>query len=163
MDQAVAALLGAGIGVVGTVGASMLTYFGVRRQAPDQGRIEHARQLRIERREAYLAFLALLDPLEHVPSGPASSLPAEEYEALAPQARLIHSQGENLLGRIRLCGPVEIARPAADLLGAAFRVAAVFLARSQDQYEIDTAFEDFIEAQAEFITQARQVMTEPPS
>ncbi|MCQ8829850.1 hypothetical protein [Streptomyces malaysiensis] len=161
MDQAVAALCGAGIGVVGTVGASVLTYIGTRRQVPEQGRIEHARQLRIERREVYLAFMELLEPVDRLPSEPVSL--SSEYAALAAQVELIPPRGESLLARIQLCGPKEIADSAGSLLSSAGDMIRLFLNSSQDQDAIDRAFESFMAAQGEFIDKARRVMVEPPS
>ncbi|WP_409055573.1 hypothetical protein [Streptomyces sp. SYP-A7185] len=162
MDQAVAALCGAGIGVVGTVGASWLTYVGTRRQAPDQGRIEHARQLRTERREAYLSFMELLEPMDHVPTEAPAEVAPEQYAGLDSQLQTIRTRGESLLARIQLCGPAEIIDPASGLLGSAVRVAHLFLSRSQEQEEIDLAFESFVDAQTAFIVQARHVMLQPP-
>ncbi|MDN3249730.1 hypothetical protein [Streptomyces sp. ZSW22] len=162
MDQAVAALCGAGIGVVGTLGASWLTYAGTRRQARDQGRVEHARQLRTERREAYLSFMEMLEPLEHLPSGPASSLSDEEFASLKERVQSIPLRGEYLLTRIRLCGPDEVASKAGELLGEIGRMINLFLDKVEDQYQIDIAYEKFLDAQSGFINQAQSVMTEPP-
>jgi len=155
MDQAVAALCGAGIGVVGTLGASWLTYVGTRRQAPDQGRIEHARQLRTERREAYLAFMELLAPVDHLPSAPGSPLSPERYAVLESQVEPIPKRGETLLTRIYLCGPEEITNSAEALLGTANGMVRLFLGRSQDEGEL-------IDALNRFTTRAREVMAEPP-
>lgn len=162
MDQAVAALCGAGIAVVGTLGASWLTYVGTRRQARDHGRIEHARQLRAERRDAYLSFMELLEPLEHLPSEPASSLSPEEFELLRSQVEPIPLRGESRLTRIRLCGPEEVARATTSLLSDIYRMVHLFLHRSEEQRQIDLAFESFLDAQSDFITQAQKIMTEPP-
>lgn len=162
MDQAIAALCGAGIGVVGTLGASWLTYAGARRQARDQGRVEHARQLRTERREAYLSFMELLEPLEHLPALPASSLSEEEFTALKTRVESIPLRGEYLLTRIRLCGPDEIANRAGDLLGEIGRMVHLFLNKSEDQHQIDIAFEKYWDAQSGFVNQVQNVMTEPP-
>jgi hypothetical protein len=45
MDQGIAALAGAGIGVVGSLGTAGLAYLAAERQARDRGRIEHAQKL----------------------------------------------------------------------------------------------------------------------
>ncbi|MFJ6017656.1 hypothetical protein [Streptomyces sp. NPDC092952] len=66
MDEAWAALAGAGIGVVGALCTSWLTYAAARRQARDQGKVEHGRALRSERLEAYLAFTEAAEPVDNV-------------------------------------------------------------------------------------------------
>lgn len=66
MDQAWAALLGTGLGVAGTLCTSGLTYASARRQAHDQGLVAHGRALRGERREAYLAFMQVAEPVDDV-------------------------------------------------------------------------------------------------
>ncbi|MFF4508078.1 hypothetical protein [Streptomyces sp. NPDC001401] len=52
-----AAVLGAGVGVVGTLGTACLTYLATRQQAKDQGRVEHGQWLRGRRQLAYEDFL----------------------------------------------------------------------------------------------------------
>ncbi|MEE1736079.1 hypothetical protein PUR49_06050 [Streptomyces sp. BE147] len=66
MDQGWAALFGAGVGVVGTLCTSALTYSSARRQAHDQGAVDHERTLRSERREAYLVFMQAAEPVDNV-------------------------------------------------------------------------------------------------
>ncbi|MGY0061476.1 hypothetical protein ACWY4P_33895 [Streptomyces sp. LZ34] len=58
MDQGIAALLGASIGVAGTVIASAITGWSTRQQVRAQARAEHAHWRRQTRRDAYSAFLA---------------------------------------------------------------------------------------------------------
>ncbi|MFI0727636.1 hypothetical protein ACH4S9_01235 [Streptomyces sp. NPDC021225] len=58
MDQGIAALLGASIGVTGTVLASAITGWSTRQQVRAQARAEHAHWRRQVRRDAYSAFLA---------------------------------------------------------------------------------------------------------
>ncbi|MFF9352422.1 hypothetical protein [Streptomyces sp. NPDC014734] len=66
MDEGWAALAGAGVGVVGALCTSWLTYTAARRQAGDQGAVEHGRALRSERLEAYLAFMEAAEPVDSV-------------------------------------------------------------------------------------------------
>jgi hypothetical protein len=66
MDQASAALVGAGIALIGTLGAASLVYVATRRQARDQGGVEHQKRLREERRDAYVAFMESIEPLDRV-------------------------------------------------------------------------------------------------
>ncbi|MGW8374276.1 hypothetical protein [Streptomyces sp. ODS28] len=57
MDQGTAAVLGAGVGVIGTIGSAYLGYAAARWQVRDQGRVDHGSKLREERINAYGAFL----------------------------------------------------------------------------------------------------------
>ncbi|MFH8224748.1 hypothetical protein ACH4C2_37090 [Streptomyces sp. NPDC018057] len=56
MDQGLAAVLGAGVGMVGALATAALTYASTRYQARHQRMYEHAKTLREERRTAYLNF-----------------------------------------------------------------------------------------------------------
>jgi len=58
MDQGLAALLGATVGVVGTVVASAISSGSTRRQMEGQAKVEHSQWRRQLRRDAYSAFLA---------------------------------------------------------------------------------------------------------
>ncbi|WP_157847706.1 hypothetical protein [Streptomyces violens] len=58
MDQGLAALLGASVGVTGTVIASAITGWSTRQQVRAQAMAEHAQWRRQVRRDAYGAFLA---------------------------------------------------------------------------------------------------------
>ncbi|WP_146620503.1 hypothetical protein [Streptomyces sp. Amel2xB2] len=66
MDQGTAAVIGATVGVVGTISTAVLTYVATRHQVRDQGRVEHSLRLREERREAYIGFLNVLQQLEGI-------------------------------------------------------------------------------------------------
>ncbi|MER5218751.1 hypothetical protein ABT063_52010 [Streptomyces sp. NPDC002838] len=58
MDQGIAALLGATVGVLGTVSASAISGWSSRQQIGAQARVDHAHWRRQARRDAYSAFLA---------------------------------------------------------------------------------------------------------
>ncbi|GAA3908162.1 hypothetical protein GCM10023084_70460 [Streptomyces lacrimifluminis] len=58
MDQGLAAVLGATVGVLGTVSASAISGWSARQQVQSQAKIEHAQWRRQTRRDAYSAFLA---------------------------------------------------------------------------------------------------------
>ncbi|WP_234434420.1 hypothetical protein [Streptomyces sp. NRRL F-5126] len=66
MDQGWAAIVGATVGVVGTLCTSWLTSSSDRRLARDQGKAEHGRELRSERREVYLALMEAAEPVDAV-------------------------------------------------------------------------------------------------
>ncbi|WP_328974175.1 hypothetical protein [Streptomyces canus] len=57
MDQGIAALLGATVGVLGTISTSAITGWSSRQQVRTQARVDHAHWRRQVRREAYSAFL----------------------------------------------------------------------------------------------------------
>ncbi|WP_143652599.1 hypothetical protein [Streptomyces sp. 13-12-16] len=65
MDQGLAALLGATVGVAGTVLASAITGWSARQQVQAQARAEHAHWRRQVRRDAYSAFLAPASECQH--------------------------------------------------------------------------------------------------
>jgi hypothetical protein len=58
VDQGIAALLGASVGVAGTILASAIAGWSTRQQVRAQARAEHAHWRRQMRRDAYGAFLA---------------------------------------------------------------------------------------------------------
>ncbi|MCL8015915.1 hypothetical protein [Streptomyces sp. AS02] len=58
MDQGIAALLGATVGVLGTVSASAMSGWSSRQQIRAQATVDHAQWRRQARRDAYSAFLA---------------------------------------------------------------------------------------------------------
>ncbi|MEU5212482.1 hypothetical protein [Streptomyces sp. NPDC020742] len=65
MDQGMAAVLGAAVGVVGTLGASGLTYLGVRQQTRATGQIEYAKAVWTERAELYATFIDEVEEAHH--------------------------------------------------------------------------------------------------
>ncbi|MDF3300195.1 hypothetical protein [Streptomyces tropicalis] len=61
MDQGLAAVLGAAVGVVGTLGTACFTYLATRQQTRDRERVEHGQWLRQQRQQAYENFLIAYD------------------------------------------------------------------------------------------------------
>lgn len=61
MDQGLAAVLGAGVGVMGTLGTAVLTYAATRGQVRDQHRVGHAQWLRDTRQRAYTEFFLSIE------------------------------------------------------------------------------------------------------
>lgn len=57
MDQGVAAVLGAGVGVLGALGTAVLTYVGLRHQTASTAANQHRQTVRTERVEAFSAFI----------------------------------------------------------------------------------------------------------
>ncbi|MCX5326300.1 hypothetical protein [Streptomyces sp. NBC_00120] len=61
MDQGIAALWAAGLGIAGAISSGVLSFRAGRRQVQDQASAEHAHWLRQQRQEAYIAFLSVCD------------------------------------------------------------------------------------------------------
>ncbi|MFJ9469086.1 hypothetical protein [Streptomyces caniferus] len=126
MDQGMAALLGAAVGVAGTLGAAALSYLAVRSQAPDQARVDHAKQIRSERRDAYAAFLEkaeepvsqailVLGPIE---MGDVEPPGARQLAEMMTPFRRAADELLTMTSRIQLCGPEEVAQEAVCLWSA---------------------------------------------
>ncbi|MFE1188988.1 hypothetical protein [[Kitasatospora] papulosa] len=64
MDQGTAAVLGASVGVAGTLGTGFLAYLAARHQIRDQAKLDHRKTIRSERREAYRDFLRRVSEIE---------------------------------------------------------------------------------------------------
>ncbi|MFD4880021.1 hypothetical protein ACFWOB_42585 [Streptomyces sp. NPDC058420] len=112
MDQGLAAVLGAAVGVSGTAITGLLGYVAARKQAPDQGRIEHERQLRAERRETYLAYLEWMQPANDFGALERGDQTPEALEAVRLKLVEAHKHLYALKPRVDLCGPREVAAAA---------------------------------------------------
>lgn len=177
MDQGIAAVLGAGVGITGTLGAALLGYMGARRQSRDQGRVNHALRLRDDRKEVYLAFLEEEERLRDIFEGARSSLLPDEHSE-TPWLR-IETKEQSLrdgLGelqqrrtRIALAGPQEV-EMGADRMCAAVSDAACHMreclreagrptpAREQRLHSISLEFDA---ARQQYIDAVRRALTEP--
>jgi hypothetical protein len=123
MDQGWGVLAGAVVGAAGASGASWLAYLAARRQARDQGEVDHGLVLRSERREAYLAFMEAVEPVDGV------------------LHRLAHQDGVPAAVR-GTPPPVDVLRAAVEQLGAA--VDALY----KIQARLDLAGPEAVAAQA---------------
>jgi len=81
VDQGLAALLGAFVGVVGATTTSMLTGWHTRQQSPDQARIDHARWRREVRRDAYTATLVPMTEAREVARQASRALVRDDAQA----------------------------------------------------------------------------------
>ncbi|MEU4998258.1 hypothetical protein [Streptomyces sp. NPDC021622] len=125
MDQGLAAVLGAGVGVLGTLGTAALTYAATRRQAMDHGRVQHWQQLRDERKETYLALLSALEDfmfesgefLVALKSTPSSELVTESQKTAGDRLTDVYRQCQ----RVDISGPSSMADLATKLRSAATR------------------------------------------
>lgn len=123
MDAGLAAVLGASVGVLGTLGASVLTHIATRRQASDQGVIDRAHKIREERQEAYLDVMETLDsvkrellavfPYEKLHYGsPLNNMNWETVEKLADEMRRFDEILDRQANRMKLAGPETMDRHA---------------------------------------------------
>ncbi|MYR39682.1 hypothetical protein GTX14_31595 [Streptomyces sp. SID4944] len=122
MDQGIAALAGAGIGVVGSLGTAGIAYLAAGRQARDRGRIEHAQKLREERRAAYRLFQQATEPIDDAlhrigwgaVDGPTSSFLLTSRNLRLSEQQISEAVQElrKLLTEIQLNGPDSAAAAA---------------------------------------------------
>lgn len=120
MDQGTAAVLGACVGVVGTSGTAVLTYMAARHQIREQGKIEHKKTIRAERREAYRGFLMEVSRFERNVDLTMLGLVRLQLDGAAPEVWLEKfSETDDLSDQIKelkvqstellLAGPAELA------------------------------------------------------
>ncbi|MDT0397399.1 MULTISPECIES: hypothetical protein [Streptomyces] len=98
MDQGLAALLGATVGVAGTVLASAITGWSSRQQVQAQARAEHAHWRRQVRRDAYGAFLAPATECQHALKTAGRAFVGER-DTEEVDRRLRHAQGQLVLAQ----------------------------------------------------------------
>ncbi|MER5916321.1 hypothetical protein ABT124_39470 [Streptomyces sp. NPDC001982] len=124
MDQGLAAVFGAAVGVIGSALTGALTWAALRTQLRTQLQADHLRWTREVRRETYLGLLnsvraargalaASLDELRVSHQDGQRSM-AEAWRLLPP----VESAG----AAVQLEGPAELAAPAANLTEALFAV-----------------------------------------
>ena len=123
MDPGLAAVLGATVGVLGSLGTAVLTWSATRWRVRTETRTEHARWRHQVRRDAYIGLLtsartatsALLTALETLHAN-------REQEAQQELTRAWQLLGplESTLATVRLEGPMAVVPAAADLAEAVF-------------------------------------------
>ena len=69
MDQGIAAVLGATVGVLGAMGASAMTYLGVKQQARIAAETEHEKAIWTERIAIYATFIDEVENASHLLTG----------------------------------------------------------------------------------------------
>lgn len=122
MDQGIAALLGATVGVVGALGTAALAFFGVRYQARATGQIEHQKALWNERIAAYSAFIEAVQGAHNVlleisaklrkyspdPETPANATAAQDLVSRLQEAKDRVSAAYECMARIYVVGPQQL-------------------------------------------------------
>ncbi|WP_159043258.1 hypothetical protein [Streptomyces sp. NBRC 110028] len=113
MDQGLAALLGAFVGVVGTTASAVVAGRYLRQQARDQAHIDHARWRREIRQEAYAATLVPITEAREVARQASRALVQAQAEAdvaslLGQLDKLIRTIQASC-ARLHLEGPHEVA------------------------------------------------------
>ncbi|MEU0390273.1 hypothetical protein [Streptomyces chartreusis] len=117
MDQGLAALLGATVGVVGTVVASTISSASTRRQLEGQARVEHSQWRRQLRRDAYSAFLAPANESRSALKMAARALVGDAPDVAEADRRLQIAQDQLVLVRaawasLAVEGPESVERAA---------------------------------------------------
>ncbi|MEU2294308.1 hypothetical protein ACFY9H_28730 [Streptomyces bacillaris] len=125
MDGGLAALLGALIGVSGTVGSAWLGYHASRRQIRDGAAVAHASRLREERREAYLSYIATTEKLDllfrkfnpenyqtlqDVPRDNSGEINFQLIRDVARELQEVQHSMFQAISRVDLAGPSEVSK-----------------------------------------------------
>ncbi|MFF4260332.1 hypothetical protein ACFY1L_55330 [Streptomyces sp. NPDC001663] len=180
MDQGIAATLGAGIGIAGTLGASYLTYAATRHQTRAQIHTEQVRWLRDERKTAYLAFLDEAEKRVEELQGhrrrfsgymeDAGSSPEWEHERQLMQEwydQLVVLR--RLITRVSLAGPRSVGAAALGVWAgittvhlALFRLCRGEAVSDAWTQEYERSTDRLFDAQEQFTNEARKVFEEPP-
>ncbi|MFS8199398.1 hypothetical protein ACLVWQ_11995 [Streptomyces sp. CWNU-52B] len=104
MDQGLAALLGASVGVLGTVAASAISSGSIRRQLEGQAKVEHAQWRRQLRRDAYSAFLAPANESRSALKTAARALVGDAPDLAEADRRLRIAQDQLVLVQVAWAG-----------------------------------------------------------
>jgi hypothetical protein len=123
MDAGVAAVLGAAVGVAGTLGASTLAWFSARSQLLAKHLIDYSERRRQARRDAYAAFLGNLSRVRASLRGCLDDLRQRSPDLSAIVDRLEESQGQAVLDDsflyvVMLEGPAKVAEIASGAMEA---------------------------------------------
>ncbi|MYW99882.1 MULTISPECIES: hypothetical protein [unclassified Streptomyces] len=176
MDAGVAAVLGATVGVVGTLGTAVFTYAAARRQARDAGVVEHGHWLRERRHERYIAFLDGLGAWDTVldqvwePLGNYRRDPAAGRADLLAVLRALEDRYDDLVAleeRVALVGPSGAAH-AAEHTRRTYRVLfdVIHHAATERQpipeTEVEATLGHAQEVAGEFRKVSRKVIETPP-
>lgn len=180
MNQWLAVVLGAGLGAVGALGAAILAYVAARRQARDQGLVDHDRQLRAERREAYLTFHEAAGLVDDVllRLGYTAGADTPAFNPLDPTRLLRRSvtdlgQAVHQLRKVRMAidivGPVSVANSAREVWYATREIhehQKSVRNRRGRQPEFGPSMPELVRVfnlhRESFTETVRQVMEEPP-
>ncbi|QKW08052.1 hypothetical protein HUT18_18365 [Streptomyces sp. NA04227] len=167
MDQGLAAVLGAATGVVGSVGAAVLTYIGVRHQVRATAEEERKQVVRSERVDAYSAFVAAaMEAIEavHVLRAVVSSerdnpTLGEDGDMHESAAQLLVERtdfAQNCIretakcqARLLILGPLEVVEITHDVLGSArkaFEIAAEEFGFQDSDAGRDVQYEESVDS-----------------
>ena len=175
MDQGLAAVLGAGIGVLGTVVTAWLTYTATRRQAIDNGKVDHWHKLRDERKETYLSFLGAVEEFQTKAARLHAALLSSDPEVSIGEA--MEAAGDrfadfsSMLNRVELAGPealVELAMPLGDAVLAVFshvhsHVRGGTRPTSESSTEYLLKHSELINRKQDFVRKSREILEEIPN
>lgn len=165
MDQGLSAVLGAAVGVMGTAISGALGYIAARRQAPDQGRMEHARTLRSERRETYLEFMKWMQPAHDFGNVESSDETREWLETMHRSLTEAQQRLHALQPRMDLAGPREVSRCAGQVWMETYELAIAVERKLQGvagSGELSERWWTFVAARDRFVGAVNVVLGEPP-
>ncbi|MGP3944068.1 hypothetical protein [Streptomyces sp. 6N106] len=165
MDQGLAAVLGATVGVVGTLGTACLTYLTARHQARDQGRVAHAQTVRDERRATYLEVLTAGEILASECAKSWKWITETEPNRVISDILKAHTQLEAAMrnlekaaNRVKLAGPVD----------AIHRMDLLLMAAGREMWAVRDRLEsggggmphsnEYLESKAERAEETRQLV-----
>ncbi|MFI8834972.1 hypothetical protein ACIGPN_28735 [Streptomyces afghaniensis] len=124
MDQGLAAVFGAAVGVIGSVVTGALTWAASRTQLRTQLREDHLRWKREVRRETYLGLLNAVRAARGVLASSLDELHVSHQDGQQSMAEVwrVLPSVESATAAVQLEGPAEMASPAVDLAEALFSV-----------------------------------------
>ncbi|MGW0837315.1 hypothetical protein [Streptomyces prunicolor] len=166
--------------MTGTLGAAVFAYLATRRQAIDQGKVDHEKTLRTERRDAYLSLIRAAEPVDqalhivaHRDNLPGLSMASAPDDAVLTAA--IEELGTAAHGvyrahaQIGLVGPKRVSDRAIEVW-ASIRDLRAFLEAAkrgdvppEDYHDGCSEAVDYVERErTRFAQSARAVLALPP-
>ncbi|MCX5441183.1 hypothetical protein [Streptomyces sp. NBC_00063] len=174
VDQGLAAVLGAGVGVVGTLGTACLTYLATRHQTKDQERVEHGQWLRQQRQHAYEDFLVAYERFAGAAAAMEDALQGQRIEALEELAVTLADATEDFSSarvRVAVAGPHFASQSAGQIAILFHEVRRYLLAWREAQMSGDAGSEMSDQLQGkqgkiqlayrDFVRDARSILESP--
>ncbi|WP_326728835.1 hypothetical protein [Streptomyces phaeochromogenes] len=129
MDQGLTAVLGALVGVLGTLGSAWLGFHASRTQVREQAVAELSTRLREERREAYLSFVSASEQLDlvfrkftpencrtldEIPKDGSGEIDWSLMVDVARDLEVVQHAMSQAVARVDLAGPSDVAQHSGD-------------------------------------------------
>lgn len=172
VDQGLAAVLGASVGVIGTLGTACLTYLATRQQ----GRVEHGHWLREQRQRAYEEFLITYDRFAGAATALEDALLEGRAEGLQDLTAALKESLDTFAtarSRVAVTGPAAASKSAGKIATLLREVVSALKAWQDDLPSEGDASEKSTRlhelqsrvqyAYRDFIRDVRSVLESPPS